>query len=293
MDAREHRGELKLPEGSASAPLSFGQERLFLLDRIMPGVPAYNVPRVVRVRATLDETLLQRALDAIVARHDILRTTIHLEDGEPRQRVGPPSPVELTTLDLRDAPGNRYEQAFDLISQLACKAFDLSNDVLLRAALVHVDADEDVLLLVNHHIGSDHASAEILFGELDAFYSAFRDGQEAVLPELTMQYADFANWQREHLRGEALDELVEYWHGQLAGAPSRLEVPTDRQRPAAQSYRGALYEFTLDQELTDRVRAFARRRGRIGVHGSGGRVQHASPPLHGRDRHRHRNPGVG
>src|SRR5262249_36547750 len=135
--------ETILPRGTAGepAPLSFGQERLFLLDRIMPGIPAYNVPRVARVRATLDDGVLRQALDAIVARHEILRTTIQLEDGVPTQRVGPGAPVELTVLDLRDAGADGLDECNALLARLACKAFDLSTDVLLRAALVHMAED--------------------------------------------------------------------------------------------------------------------------------------------------------
>ncbi len=240
------------------APLSFGQERLFLLDRIMPGMPAYNVPRLVRVRATLDESLLERALNAIVARHEILRTTIRLEDGAPVQEVAASARVELATLDLRGAGETAEAEAHAFLAELACRPFDLSGDVLLRAAVVHRAIDEDLLLLVNHHVGSDHASAEILFAELDELYDALGAGREPNLPELAIQYADFARWQRERLTGELLEELTDFWVDRLADAPARLDLPSDRARPAAQSYRGELCEFALRPELGDGIRALAR-----------------------------------
>jgi amino acid adenylation domain-containing protein len=243
-------------------PLSFPQERLFLLDRIMPGLPAYNVPTLVRVRRTLDAELIRRACELIVARHEILRTTITLIDGVPAQEVRPPGPFELTVSDLRSrSAGQRDTQAHDLLAELARRPFDLSCDVLLRAALVHVGCDEDLLLVVLHHIGSDHASSALLFAELDAIYTALAAGGEPELRELPIQYADFAEWQREQLAGTVRDELLEYWTNKLAGAPDRLDLPTDRPRPSAQSYRGELREFSIDPVTVASLRKLARHEG--------------------------------
>jgi amino acid adenylation domain-containing protein len=241
---------------SGPAPLSFPQERLFLLDRIMPGVPAYNVPRLVRVATSLDEAVLQRALNAVVERHEILRTSIRLEDGVPVPDVSAAGHVELTVVDRH--AGTPKPEVDEILAGIACSPFDLSRDVLLRAALVHVAEDEDLLLVVNHHIGSDHGSGQVLFAELDELYRAFRDGREPELPALPIQYEDFAAWQRERVTGELLAELVAYWQEQLAGAPERLELPSDRPRPASQSYRGALYDFTFGPELAASLRALAR-----------------------------------
>ena len=243
-------------------PLSFPQERLFLLDQIMPGLPAYNVPTLVRVGATLDESVLKTALDAILARHEILRTTITTIDGVPAQEVSAHGEVELTVSDLRAlTPQERDAEVDRLLGALAIEPFDLSSDVLLRAALVHLAPDEDLLLIVLHHIGSDHVSSAILFKELDELYGALSSGSAPQLAELPIQYADFARWQREQLNGSQLTELLEYWSERLAGAPERLDVPSDRPRPSVQSYRGKLREFTIGRELAQPLRELARRNG--------------------------------
>jgi amino acid adenylation domain-containing protein len=239
-------------------PLSFPQERLFLLDQIMPGLPAYNVPTLVRVKGTLDPDLLRQAFEAVVERHEILRTRIRLIDGRPVQETQPSRPFELTVTDLRSrSPLERESEAQQLLAALARRPFDLSGDILLRAALVHIAPDEDRLLVVFHHIGSDHASGALLFDELDTIYTALASDRRPDPPALPIQYADFAEWQRENLANEQ-DELIEYWTGKLAGAPERLDLPTDRPRPGAQSYRGTLREFTVDQALVHSLRELAR-----------------------------------
>jgi amino acid adenylation domain-containing protein len=243
-------------------PLSFPQERLFLLDQIMPGLPGYNVPTLVRVGAALDAGTLKQALDAIVARHEILRTTIRVADGQPVQEVSDQGEVELTVADLSTAPlPEREAQADALLGAVASRPFDLSRDVLLRAALVHSAPDEDLLLIVLHHIGSDHVSGAILFRELDALYTALSSEGEPQLPELPIQYADFSRWQREHLTGSQLDELLDYWTERLAGAPATLELPFDRPRPSVQSYRGKMHEFTISRDIAQPLRELARGHG--------------------------------
>jgi amino acid adenylation domain-containing protein len=260
MLANEARGTIPRRLDDGPSRLSFPQERLYMLDRIMPGLAAYNVPALVRVRCTLDSELVRRACEAIVARHEILRTTITLVDGRPASEVAPLAPFELTVADLRGRPeAERDAQARQLLADVARRPFDLARDVLLRAALVHVGADEDQLLIVFHHTGSDHASRRLLFDELDALYSALSAGSEPDLAELPIQYADFAAWQRERLTGSTLDDLLGYWTAQLTGAPERLELPTDRPRPAAQSYRGALREFTIAPMSVAPLREAARR----------------------------------
>ncbi len=243
-------------------PLSYQQERLFLLDRIMPGVGAYNVPTLVRVGGHLDEAWLRQAFTTVVARHEILRTRFVLADGTPRQEILAAQPFELVVADLRALPGvTAQRRAEALLAELANRPFDLTGEVLLRAALVHLPGDEDRLLTVFHHMGSDHVSSGLLFAELDAIYSALAAGEEPALADLPIQYADFARRQAERLRGERLQELLEHWTETLAGAPARLDVPSDRPRPSQPSYRGGRLATVLSPELARSLRDLARREG--------------------------------
>jgi len=243
-------------------PLSFPQERLFLLDQLMPGSSAYNVPTLYRIGATLDEHKLQRAFDHVVGRHEILRTTITLHDGAPLQEVNPPTPFELEVTDLRQTSLPDPEgHARELLGELVRRPFELSHDPMLRAALVHLRDGEDLLLVVFHHMASDHQSGGLLFAELERAYAAFEQGREPELPPLAVQYSDFARWQRANLDGELLRELIDYWTGQLTGAPERLELPTDRPRPSVQSYRGSWHEATFAAQDVAPLRELANRQG--------------------------------
>lgn len=243
-------------------PLSFPQERLLLLDRLAPGLPAYNVPTLVRVGASLDGAALRQAFDVIVARHEILRTKLDLMDGAPVQQVLPHRPFELAVADLRAVPAQtRGAEAQRLLGEFARRPFDLSGDVLLRATLVHLDADEDLLLTVFHHVASDHASSALLFAELEAAYGALISGEQPDLPPLPIQYSDFAAWQRQQLRGPLVEELLDYWTDRLRDAPPRIDLPSDRARPSVQSYRGALREFDLPAALAAPLRHMARDKG--------------------------------
>jgi amino acid adenylation domain-containing protein len=253
-----------IDRGAGSGPrlLSFPQERLFLLDRIMPGLGAYNVPTLVRIGANLDAPRLRRAFEIVVARHEILRTRLYLLDGTPVQEAFDAPPFDLIVEDLRSLPrAEAQARADELLGELATGGFVLTGDVLLRAALVHLADAEDLLLVVFHHMGSDHVSAGLLFAEVDEAYRAQSDGAEPQLPELPIQYADFAEWQRRHHDGEFLEELLGYWTEQLRGAPDRLELPSDRPRPSVQSYRGGWKEFQIPAEVVAPLRELARARG--------------------------------
>ncbi len=255
---------LTIPRGSGAGPrpLSFPQERLFLLDRILPGLPAYNVPTLVRVHGTLDEETLRQACELVVERHELLRTAIRLSDGLPAAELMAPQPFELTVTDLRGEPvQTREARAESALAELVRRPFDLGGDVLLRVGLVHVGETDDRLLIVLHHIASDHVSSRLLFAELDAIYSALAAGRAPELPDLPIQYADYATWQREQLTGDHLQELLEYWTERLRGAPERLDLPFDRPRPGTQSYRGTLRRFTIAPELAQPLRELARRQG--------------------------------
>jgi amino acid adenylation domain-containing protein len=248
--------------GDETSLLSFAQERLFLLDRIMPGLPAYNVPRVLRIAAHVDADALEQAFASLVQRHEILRTTIDLVDGRPSQHVGEEAGFSLSVEDLRALPRDEREgRAQRIVSEHGWRPFDLSRDLLLRATLVRIDEEENWLLVVLHHLASDHASTAVLLPELSHLYDAAVAGVAPDLPELPIQYSDFARWQRERLDGEALAGEVDYWRTQLAGCPDLTDLPTDRPRPKAQSYRGARTELEWPPELVHGLRATAREHG--------------------------------
>jgi amino acid adenylation domain-containing protein len=197
-----------------------------------------------------------------VERQEILRSAIRLIDGAPAQEVMPNRSFALEVADLRADPVHtREEKAHAFCAELVNRPFDLGRDTLLRAGLIHVADDEDRLLIVLHHIGSDHVSSAILFRELDAIYTALAAGEEPELSELPIQYADYAAWQREQLTGSHLDELLDYWTSRLQGAPERLDLPFDRPRPSVQSYRGRLREFSIPRETVAPLRELARRQG--------------------------------
>ena len=246
----------RLPPGEP-APLSFAQERMWLLDQMLPDVTAYNVPRLLRYEGRLDEEVLRKALDTVCSRHSALRTGIALVDGQPVQQVHDDRRIELTVDDLRGREGGR---AAEMIAEVAWRRFDLERDAMVRALLLHLD-EHDLLLLVSHHLVSDHGSAHVLLTELAEVYDAARSGRAAPLPELPIQYSDFAAWQRERLSGPTLDGLVAHWRERLAGAPERFDLPFDKPRPPAKTYVGSELRGSLPAGLADALRTLARQHG--------------------------------
>jgi amino acid adenylation domain-containing protein len=244
-------------------PLSFGQELMWLLDQLTPGVSSYNVPRILRVEGALDRSTLERALNEVLRRHEILHTVYTSQEGQPVQTVTPFVPVPLHVIDLGELePARREEEALRIAIEWSDRAFDLTRDLLLRMALVRLTATEHLLILVSHHIASDGWSKGLLFRELETLYGAFRDGKPSPLPEPALQYADFAVWQRNYLRGERLEELLGYWKQHLAGAPPLLELSTDYPRPTVQSGRGKrLLGATFPKALADGLKEVGRREG--------------------------------
>ncbi|HBL31159.1 MAG TPA: non-ribosomal peptide synthetase, partial [Acidobacteria bacterium] len=244
------------------APLSFGQQRLWFLHRLDPANPTFNLPEGVRLTGPLDVRALQRALAELVRRHEPLRTVLREVDGEPFQEVTAPLVPPLPCLDLTGLPGPRAaDESRRRSDEIAGLPFDLTRGPVLRAALVRLAARDHALLLVLHHIVADGWSMSILVRELTALYAAFADGRPSPLPELPIQYADFASWQRSRLRGEALESRLGFWREKLAGAPNTLRLPTDRPRPAIQSYRGASVPVLVDRETAAAFRAMAPRHG--------------------------------
>jgi hypothetical protein len=242
-----------------SFPLSFAQQRLWFIDQLEPGNTAYNMPAAVRYTGTLDLAALERAIAEIFRRHEAVRTKFADVDGEPVQIVMRHEPLPLQVVDLSNRPQSEREtEAARLAQEEAHRPFDLSRGPMLRASVLRLAADEHVVLLTMHHIASDGWSMNLLLRELATLYSAFANGQPSPLPELPIQYADFAQWQRRRLQGETLDQHMQYWTTQLAGAPEVMDLPTARPRPAVQSYRGANQIFLLTEETSQKIKTIAR-----------------------------------
>ncbi|MGC9671047.1 non-ribosomal peptide synthase/polyketide synthase [Planosporangium sp. 12N6] len=242
---------------SAPLPLSFAQQRLWFLNEFRPGNAEYNSALALRLTGALDVPALVRALRGLVARHESLRTTFDDVDGKGVQVIHPDGDLPVPVADLTDPAGRGRAGLDRLLREEYAKPFDLRGGPLLRALLVRLADDEHVLLLTAHHIVTDGWSMGILGEELSALYGAAVRDEEATLPAPSLQYADFAVWQRERLSGPALDEHLGYWRTRLAGL-SPLELPTDRPRPAVRGSRGAVHEFTIPAEVSTRLAGLAR-----------------------------------
>ncbi|HYH79478.1 MAG TPA: amino acid adenylation domain-containing protein, partial [Longimicrobium sp.] len=249
-------------ERTGALPLSFAQERLWFIDRLEPGSAVYNMPVAWRLGGTLDEAALERSLGEIVRRHEALRTVFGEVDGSPVQVIAPFGGFALPVEDLSGlGDADREAAVRRRAREEAARPFDLSAGPLFRAALLRLGEEGHVLLLSMHHIVSDGWSMGVFFRELSALYAAYREGGESPLPELPVQYADYAVWQREQLEGEVLDRQLAYWRERLAGAPDLLELPTDHPRPAVQTFRGATVPVDLSPELLERLQALGRSEG--------------------------------
>jgi amino acid adenylation domain-containing protein len=242
-------------------PTSFAQQRMWFLDQWVPGSPVYIIPLAVRLAGHLRVAALEHSLNEIVRRHEALRTTFSVMDGQPVQVITPQLSLSLPVIDLRALPETEREtEVRRLATAEAQQPFDLTQGPLLRATLLRLGEHEQVLLLTLHHIVADGWSIGILLRELVALYAAFCLGQPSPLPELPLQYADFAVWQRQWLQAERLEPLLAYWTRQLQEL-SLLELPTDRPRPAVQSYRGACQSLRLPYTLSNALNALSRREG--------------------------------
>ncbi|MFF3484391.1 amino acid adenylation domain-containing protein [Streptomyces sp. NPDC002701] len=241
-------------------PLSFGQEQLWYLDRLHPASPLYNIPADLRLRGPLDVAALRGALRDLSARHEVLRTCVRDDDGEPYVHVLPEGP-DLPLTDLGALPpARREEEARRLAVTEALRPFDLAAGPLLRTTLLRLADDDHVLLYTYHHIVFDGWSPAVFFRDLFELYRARRTGHPADLPELPFQYADFAGWQRSWLTGHRLEASLAFWREQLAGLRTD-PLPLDRPRPAAQDFEGDLVEFTIGAEAATAVRAYSRAQG--------------------------------
>ncbi|MCP4659947.1 MAG: AMP-binding protein, partial [bacterium] len=253
-----------LPEGEP-VPLSFAQQRLWFLVQLEPEETIYNIPLAWRLSGPLNRAALEGSLNEIVRRHAVLRTClVNRPEGEPYQVIRATAPRALPVVDLAGlARGDGERELCRRIREEADRPFDLARGPLLRTALLHLGTSEHALLLSMHHVVSDGWSMGVFYRELALFYEAFSTGRASRFgpPELPIQYADFAAWQRQWLQGEVLEAHLTYWREHLAELPTSLELPTDRPRPAVPSYRGALSSTALPQELIEAVKALSRERG--------------------------------
>ncbi|HEX2077236.1 MAG TPA: amino acid adenylation domain-containing protein, partial [Longimicrobium sp.] len=260
--ARAEAPAITRVDRTAPIPLSFAQQRLWFLERLGDLGSTYHIPSRLRLKGELDRDALAGALDRIVARHEALRTTFAEVDGVPEQRIAPAEASGFTLVehDLSGAADAEAELQ-RLLAEETRAPFDLERGPLIRGRLIRLAADDHVLLITMHHIVSDGWSMGVLFGELSALYAAHARGREADLPELPVQYADYAAWQRGWIRGERLERQASYWERALAGAPELLELPTDRARPRKQDFAGASLKVELDEALTAALRTLSQRHG--------------------------------
>jgi amino acid adenylation domain-containing protein len=240
-------------------PISFAQQRLWFIDQLSPGEPTYNMPYAMWLDGPLDVEALQRALDAMVARHAVFRTSIVSFDGVPEQVVADACdlPIERIEIAADLARDEATKQADAVAAELALKPFDLAAGPLMRPALIAAGPDRNLFLLNMHHCMSDGESLKILVRELSAAYRAETTGVPAVYPELWLQYGDYAAWQQDRVRGEELKRQLPYWRDTLRGAPQFLALPADRPRPARQSQRAGLATVFVDAETTRRLTTVA------------------------------------
>ena len=261
---RARAGTLAIPPRLErnSAPASFAQERLWFLSQLEPTHSVYNISRVIHLDGPLSVAALELALREIVSRHEALRTSFVWTGESLRQLIDGNLSIPLTLIDLSELDETqRTERAKLLTKQDLEQPFNLSTGPIIRTTLLRLTDDEHILSLVTHHIVSDAWSAAILFNELEQLYEAFADEKPSPLRPLSVQYPDFAEWQRERLQGSTLASLLSYWNEKLTDAPLTLDVPTDRPRPPAQTFRGSHRSLSISRDLTDQLNSLSRREG--------------------------------
>jgi alpha-ketoglutarate-dependent taurine dioxygenase len=247
-----------VPRGG-ELPLSFAQERMWFLDQMEPGNPSYNVPGALRLTGKLNHKALEQSLNSILNRHEALRTRFFTINGRPSQEIAAVSHISVQVVDLSELAEEKREH---IVRRLATdevrRPFDLSLTPLLRMRLLRLAEHEHVGLLTMHHIISDAWSLGLLIEELATLYEAFVKGEPATLPELAVQYSDYASWQRSTLKGETLEAHLAYWKRQLGGRLPVMELPTDRPRPEIISPRGTNRSYVLSSKLSEEIKALSR-----------------------------------
>jgi amino acid adenylation domain-containing protein len=250
---------LRRVERGAELPLSFAQQRLWFIDQLEPDGVLYNSPFAAMLTGHLKIDAFERTLTEILSRHEVLRTTFELINGRPVQVIHPPAKVELPVIDLSYVSvERREEEAMRLAREEAVQPFVLSQGPLLRVKLLRLNENRHMVLLTMHHIVTDEWSMGVFVNEVATLYTAFARSEPSPLPELPIQYADFAVWQREWLRSEVLDEKLAYWRQELSGAPPLLKLPTDHPQPAVQTFRGSTFTFALPDSLKEGLKKLTR-----------------------------------
>ncbi|MEH2367591.1 amino acid adenylation domain-containing protein [Nostoc sp.] len=243
---------------SGELPLSFAQQRMWFLYQLESQSPFYNEGLQLRVAGVLNIEALQQSINEITSRHEILRTTFPAVDGKPLQIISPSLAMNIPVLDLQGLEESEVQQ---IVTKEARQPFDLSNGPLLRVTLLRLEPESHVLVLIMHHIITDGWSMGIFIQELSSLYRAFNLSSPLLLPELPIQYADFAVWQRQWLTEEIQKQQLNYWKQQLANAPPLLELPTDKPRPPVQTFCGATQKFQIDQNLSKQIKTFSQQSG--------------------------------
>ncbi len=250
---------LPQPRTSNRFPLSFAQQRLWFLDRLEPGSPMYNIPSVLRITGDLQVEALEKSFNRVIARHEVLRTIFAETDGQPVQVIAPELYIPIEQIDLSALPPEQQEHEFyRLAQQEALKPFNLAHGPLLRITLLRFGQQSFGLILVMHHIVSDNWSTGLFVHEILRLYQAEVQNQPAQLEPLTIQYADFAVWQRKWLKGKTLQKQLDYWRQKLEGIQPMLELPLDHPRPAYQTYNGSFKLFEIPASLSEQLRELSR-----------------------------------
>jgi amino acid adenylation domain-containing protein len=243
-------------------PPSIDQERLWFIEQLQPGNTAYNIFTASRLRGPLDVSAMHRAANELLRRHEVLRTTFKVIEGQPMQYIAPTLEVSLVPVDLEPLPeAEREQEALRRVVEDVSAPFDLEQGPLVRAGLLRLSALDHVFYLNMHHSITDRWSAAVIEQDIGALYYSFLQGQPSPLPELPIQFVDYAVWQRERMRGEIYQSQLAYWKKQLEGAPFVLELPADNPRPAIQTFRGARVYFHLPQTLLEALRELSREEG--------------------------------
>jgi len=246
----------------AAFPVSFNQQQLWFIDQLDSKQSVYNIPLVIRMKGRLDQVALQKSLNHLIQRHEVLRTTFYAENGEPVQVIAPKLEIELPVVDLKNHPEPRREaEVQQILRNAAGRQFDLSCGPLIRSDLLNLEQESHILIVTIHHIVFDGWSVDVLLRELMAGYATFCEGRPPHLPELPIQYADFAAWQRRLLCHEVLEEQLFYWKRQLGGGLPVLELPSDHARPAAQTFHGAGEVTLLPKALAERLQNLSQQEG--------------------------------